>query len=123
MRFISVVGGLKGKVVVVLLYLSLQSAAQNTVYGVPTDKVLHFTIGNIITTSSAAALNQFGVENAHWYGLGVGVAAGIIKEVIDTKADPNDAYATFAGAAVGAVVIYIPIRREKKKKRQKNILY
>lgn len=42
--------------------------------------------------------------------------------MIDTKADPNDAYVTFAGAAVGAVVISIPIRREKKKK-QKNILY
>lgn len=65
MRFNSVVGGLKVKVVVVLLHLSLQSAAQNTVYGVPTDKVLHFTIGNIIATSSAAAFHQLGVEDAH----------------------------------------------------------
>lgn len=118
MRFSSVVGGLKVKVLGVLLYLSLQSAAQSTVYGVPTDKVLHFTIGHIITTGSSAAFHQLGVENAHWYGLGVGIAAGIVKEMIDAKADPNDAYATFAGAITGAVVIYIPIRDDRRKKKK-----
>ena len=100
----------------VLLYLSFQASAQGTVYGAPTDKVLHFTFGHIIATSSSAALHQLGVENAHWYGLGIGITAGIVKEMIDSKADPNDAYATFAGAAVGAIVISIPIRKQKKKK-------
>lgn len=107
----------------ILLYLSFQASAQGTVYGAPTDKVLHFTFGHIIATSSSAALHKLGVDNAYWYGLGIGITAGIVKEMIDSKADPNDAYATFVGAASGAIIMYIPIRSEKRLKKKKAVSF
>ena len=100
----------------VLLYLSFQASAQGTVYGAPTDKVLHFTTGFMISATTGAIVNELGVKKPHVYALCAGIAAGIIKEAIDSRPDPMDAYATIGGAFMGTIVIDLPIRKQKKKK-------
>lgn len=101
----------------VLLINCLQSATAQTLPTIPTDKILHFGAGYVIASGTAAVLHYRGVRNADLWGLGAGMAAGVVKELIDNQADPSDAYATFWGAAVGAVVISIPIYDTKRSRR------
>lgn len=84
---------------------------------IPTDKMLHFGAGYIIATGTAAALHYRGVRNADVWGFGAGVAAGVIKELIDDRPDPADAYATMWGALAGSIVISIPIYDNKRSYR------
>ncbi len=75
---------------------------------------MHLGAGYIIATGTAAALHYRGVRNADLWGFGAGVAAGVIKELIDDRPDPADAYATMWGAMVGSIIISIPIYNEKR---------
>lgn len=68
----------------------------------------------MIATTTGAVMHELGVKHPHLYGLGAGIAAGIIKEIIDSKADPNDAYATAGGAVMGTIVIYLPMRKKRR---------
>ena len=109
----------------VLLLSCLHSGTAQTLPTIPPDKMLHFGAGYVIASGTAAALHYRGVKNADLWGLGAGVAAGVIKELIDDRADPADAYATMWGALVGSIVISIPIHNEKRydKKRSNRMGY
>ena len=73
----------------------------------------------MITVSTGAVMDELGVKHPHLYGLGAGIAAGIIKELIDSKADPYDAYATAGGAIMGTIVIYLPIKESNARSKSK----
>jgi uncharacterized protein involved in cysteine biosynthesis len=68
----------------------------------PRDKVLHFVAGLVIA-------GIIGALSSPILGLTAGIFAGIAKEVVDYLRyggpDPQDFYATLAGAILGAVVV------------------
>jgi len=71
--------------------------------------MLHLSAGYVISTGTTAVLYNHGVKDADLWGIAAGFAAGIIKELIDDRPDPADAYATMVGAVIGAAIITIPI--------------
>lgn len=109
----------KRMLTLVLLLNCWHSATAQTLPTIPTDKMLHFGAGYVIASGTAAALHYRGVKNADLWGLGAGVAAGVIKELIDDRPDPADAYATMWGAFAGAVVISIPINNERRNDKRR----
>ena len=86
----------------------------------PTDKLLHLSAGYVISSGSTAVLRYNGVKNAELYGIGIGFAAGVIKELTDAHPDPADAYATFVGSVIGGVVITMPINGKKRNSKGGN---
>ena len=76
---------------------------------IATDKLLHLSAGYVISTTTTATLHHYGVKDPELWGIAAGFAAGIIKEIIDDRPDPVDAYATMVGSVIGAAIITIPI--------------
>jgi hypothetical protein len=99
------------KTLIIILFPLMTYCQSNLLAKIPQDKALHFTTGFMISATTGVLLNEAGVKHPHLYGLGAGIAAGIIKELIDSKADPNDAYATAGGAIMGTIVIFLPTRK------------
>jgi hypothetical protein len=93
--------------VILLILLPLISSAQ-------VDKMLHFSAGYIISTAATASLHHRGVRNSELWGIAAGFAAGILKELVDDRPDPADAYATMIGSVIGAAVISIPINEKNR---------
>ena len=89
---------------------SLSAKSQTT----PTDKLLHLSAGYVISSGTTAILHNKGVKNPELWGIAAGFAAGIIKELIDDRPDPVDAYATMVGSVVGAAIITIPINGKSR---------
>ena len=81
---------------------------------IPTDKLLHLSAGYVISTTTTATLHYHGVKNPELWGIAAGFAAGIIKEIIDDRPDPADAYATMIGSVIGGALITIPINGKKR---------
>lgn len=80
---------------------------------IPTDKLLHLSAGYVISTTTTATLHHYGVKDPELWGIAVGFAAGIIKEIIDDRPDPIDVYATIIGLVIGAVIT-IPINGKSR---------
>ena len=89
-------------------YLNAQSQT------IATDKLLHLSAGYVISTTTTSTLHHYGVKDPELWGIAAGFAAGIIKEIIDDRPDPIDAYATMVGSVIGAAVITIPINGKNK---------
>ena len=105
-------------VMIFLLLLILSQVGRSQT--IATDKLLHLSAGYVISTGTTATLRYHGVKNPELWGIAAGFAAGIIKEVIDTRPDPADAYATMWGAMIGGVVITMPIHGKDKNSRRGN---
>ena len=95
-------------------YLSAKSQT------IPTDKLLHLSAGYVISSSTTAILHNKGVKDAELCGIAAGFAAGIIKELIDDRPDPVDAYATMVGSVIGAAIITIPINGKSRDSKRGN---
>ena len=95
------------------IFFTVLLISASTIYG-QMDKYLHAGAGYVISSSSAAYLRSNNVKHAEWYGFGLGVLAGIGKEVYDYKsgrgqAEWGDAVATIYGSMFGAVTIRMAI--------------
>lgn len=111
-------------VILVLISINLSAQKEERIPGVlQTDKQLHFAAGYVISTTMAACLDGSDIKHAEWWGVAVGVAAGIYKEVVlDRKGDVKDFYATAIGAAVGGVTMRIPFIKIRKLEKEKKII-
>ena len=110
---------MKTLVTIIILILPLFGNSQ-----IQPDKVKHFAVGTALSGASSFAALQFGADKKEAFiiGFGIGMAAGIAKEVYDMetgKGTPStaDMLWTIAGAAVGSVSVSITIK-ERAERRQ-----
>ena len=77
----------------------------------PTDKILHFIAGFLITVIFSYVAYLQGLDYPQSYGIVLGVCAGIGKEAFDYydygKADFFDMMATFIGVFIGGVLVVL----------------
>jgi len=86
----------------------------------PTDKLLHLSAGYVISSGTTATLRYHGVKNPELWGIAAGFAAGIVKELVDDRPDPADAFSTMVGSVIGAAVITIPLNGKKRASKRSN---
>lgn len=79
--------------------------------GIPRDKAQHAAAGAVIYVATYSAARALDVKHPRWWALGVTLAAGVTKELLDRR-DPArhscevmDAAATLAGGLTVSFVI------------------
>lgn len=106
-------------ILIIILSLPLFGSAQ-----IQPDKVKHFAVGTTLAGASSFAALQLGADKKEAFiiGFGVGMAAGIAKEVYDMESGNGtpstaDMLWTIAGAAVGSVSVSITIKGKTGKRQ------
>lgn len=98
------------KSLLIFALLSTNAHAQK----LPVDKVAHFGVGFVASSTTTAVLTHYDVKRPALIGFGVGFALGVGKEIADiyTGGNPEfkDACATILGSALGCVTIKIAIK-------------
>lgn len=108
------------KLILILLLIPLFSYGQ-----IPIDKRFHFYAGAIASTATYGFVihRTNNKKKAFFYSVGMGVLAGLTKEVLDEWRyggfDGNDLLATGLGGLTASTTLTIFVKKDRKDSRKK----